>query len=91
MLFPILSFGWMFRQRGTDVDRQLHHFFEAAWMAHSQNCATWEERGPRARATFSVSTTATKYRVEDKKIAEHCGLTQEVPSQEKWKNNNGML
>jgi predicted SnoaL-like aldol condensation-catalyzing enzyme len=31
------------------------------------------------------------YRVEDGKIAERWGFSEEIPPQEEWKNNNGML
>lgn len=31
------------------------------------------------------------YRVEDEKIVEHWGFPEQVPPQEEWKNNNGML
>jgi hypothetical protein len=31
------------------------------------------------------------YRVEDGKIAERWGLSEQVPPQAQWKNNNGML
>ena len=31
------------------------------------------------------------YRVQDRKIAERWGFSEEVPCQEEWKNNNGML
>lgn len=31
------------------------------------------------------------YRVEDGKIAERWGIPEEIPPQEEWKNNNGML
>jgi predicted SnoaL-like aldol condensation-catalyzing enzyme len=31
------------------------------------------------------------YRVENEKIAEHWGITENVPSQDKWNNKNGIL
>ena len=31
------------------------------------------------------------YRVEDGKIAERWEFPEEIPAQEEWKNNNGML
>jgi hypothetical protein len=33
----------------------LHHFAEAVWTAHSQNCATWEARDSRSRTLKVIS------------------------------------
>jgi predicted SnoaL-like aldol condensation-catalyzing enzyme len=32
-----------------------------------------------------------RYRAEDEKIAERWGFPEQIPAQEEWKNNNGML
>jgi predicted SnoaL-like aldol condensation-catalyzing enzyme len=38
-----------------------------------------------------TSTYIDLYRVEDEKIAEHWGFSENIPPERQWKNNSGVL
>jgi len=43
------------------------------------------------KTTLVSTSTIDPYRVEDQKLVEHWGFPENIPPQEEWKINNGIL